>query len=218
MSLVKFEGGTGYFVCEGPCIKGLVVVQEWWGLNQHMKDMAHRFAKEGLCVLVPDLYHGRFATDKDEATHLFNNLDWTGAVKEIEAAAAFLKSKGVQQVGITGFCMGGALTAAAAVLANGFTAAAPFYGIPPPTFCDLSKTKIPVQGHFGLQDTHEGFADPETAQQYEKQLQNAGVEHEVLFYDADHAFMNATRPEVFSQDNANLAFGRVVSFMDSKLG
>lgn len=84
------------------------------------------------------------------------NLDWSGAVKDIAACARFLKEKGCSKVGVTGFCMGGALSFAAAALVPEVDAAAPFYGIPSPDLCDVSTIKIPLQCHFGDQDQVNG--------------------------------------------------------------
>ncbi|KAI9592622.1 dienelactone hydrolase [Syncephalis fuscata] len=218
---IEYSGHKGYFAepTEPSVISpthGLVIVQEWWGINPAMKALAQRFASTGLLCLVPDLYGGRVASTADEAKHLFDGLDWPVAVKEIHAAATYLRSKGCGKVVVTGFCMGGALTAASAVLnADVFDGAAPFYGIPPPTLCNLEETKIPVQAHFGLRDTHAGFSDPVAANAYEEKLKISGIRYEFHRYDADHAFMNEKRPEVYSPECAQLAFERVVDFVKS---
>ncbi|RKP27018.1 putative carboxymethylenebutenolidase [Syncephalis pseudoplumigaleata] len=219
---VQYNGNTAFLAkpsdaSAAPPTHGVVVVQEWWGINDAMKSMARRFADAGLLALLPDLYHGRVAATSDEAQHLMTGLDWPAAVKEIHAAATYLRSQGCEKVVVTGFCMGGALTAASAVLnADVFTAAAPFYGIPPATLCNLEETKIPVQAHFGKLDNHKGFSDPATVREYEEKLKKSGVKYELHWYDADHAFMNETRPEVYEPASAKIAFERVVSFVKAQ--
>jgi carboxymethylenebutenolidase len=178
---VTYNDANGYLVKpSGQTVisptHGIVIVQEWWGINEAMKIMARKFADNGLLALVPDLYHGRVAATPDEARHLMTGLDWPAAIKEIHAAASYLHSQGCGKVVVTGFCMGGALAGASAVLnADVFDAAAPFYGIPPATLCNLEDTKIPVQAHFGKLDSHTGFADPASADAYEEQLKKSGV-------------------------------------------
>ncbi|KAJ1656096.1 hypothetical protein IWQ61_004265 [Dispira simplex] len=217
MSTISYEGGSGYAVLDKPSDMGLVIIQEWWGVNQQMKNMARRFADQGFLTVVPDLYHGRLATNSQEATHLMDGLDWPGALVEIQASVNFLKSKGAKNVGVTGFCMGGALSGASAVKVDGIAAVAPFYGIPPKALCDLAQTRVPVQGHFGLKDMSKNFSDPETVKTYKTQLQQSGVPHEIFMYDADHAFMNEARPEVFVKEASDLAFARTTAFFKKHL-
>ncbi|KAI8056977.1 carboxymethylenebutenolidase [Syncephalis plumigaleata] len=219
---VSYDGASGYLVkpseqTAASATHGIVIVQEWWGINEAMKILAQKFADNGLLSLVPDLYHGRVAATPDEAKHLMTGLDWPAAVKEIHAAASYLRSQGCGKVVVTGFCMGGALAAASAVLnADVFDAAAPFYGIPPSTLCNLEDTKIPVQAHFGRLDDHKGFSDPPTADAYEEKLKKSGVRYEFHRYDAGHAFMNEKRPEAYDKTSAETAFERVMSFVKSQ--
>ncbi|KAJ1904405.1 hypothetical protein IWQ60_012452 [Tieghemiomyces parasiticus] len=215
MGMTTYEGGSAYALLNPAYKKAVVIIQEWWGINDHMKTMANRFAAEGFQAVVPDLYHGKVATDADEATHLMSNLDWPGAIKEIQAAVNYLRSQGATQVFVTGYCMGGALTAASGVLVRGIEAIAPFYGTPPSSLCDLAQTKVPVESHFAGKDAHKGFSDPEAAKAYDAKLETAGVHHKLYMYEkADHAFMNETRPEVFDKQCSDLAFSRVVKFFN----
>ncbi|KAJ1989495.1 hypothetical protein H4R33_002047 [Dimargaris cristalligena] len=216
MSMITYEGGSAYAILDPSKPKAVVIIQEWWGLNQHMKNLARRFADQGFQAIVPDLYHGKVTTDAQEATHLMGNLNWPGAVAEIQAAVDFLRlpAQGARFVSVVGFCMGGALTAAAAVKVRGLVAAAPFYGTPPAALGDPAETQVPVEAHFGKLDTHRGFADPAAAQAYSAKVEQAGVPHHLYMYDAGHAFMNETRPEAFDPEAAKLAFQRVVNFFN----
>jgi carboxymethylenebutenolidase len=114
----------------------------------------------GGIAVSPDLYRGKVAVTGDEAGHLMKGLNWEQAMKDLNIAAKFLKSKGVKKVGITGFCMGGALTLAAGVhCATELTSGVCFYGIPPHDFADPKKLSIPMAFHFGNQDPAKGFSD-----------------------------------------------------------
>jgi len=191
------------YVC-GPVGKpAVVVLQEWWGITEQVQRQAQRISEKGYRCLLPDLYKGKLGVDVEEATHLMNNLDFPGAVKEIKAAAQFLKSEGSAACGVTGFCMGGALSLAAAVKADGDIAcAAPFYGIPDQAYFDCSTIKIPVQGHFGKLDALAGFSDPAAAQSLEAALRSGGSDHEIFMYDGvAHGFMNDL-PEMIEKKKA----------------
>ena len=154
ITLIRPDGTPirGYFANAGQDRPSVVVIQEWWGLNQQICSVADRFAQAGLNALAPDLYQGRVAQDPDEAGHLMNGLDFPGAThQDIRAATDYLKKVG-SSVGVMGYCMGGALTIAAAVHVPGVAAAVCFYGIPPKEFTDPAQIRIPFQGHFANQD------------------------------------------------------------------
>jgi len=122
-----------------------------------------------------------------------SGLDWPGAVADIAASAKWLKKNGSPKVGVTGFCMGGALTIASAVRIPEVDAAVAFYGIPPPELADPTQAKAPVQAHFGQNDSNKGFSDVESAKALEEKLQKSGVPSEVYIYpNVAHAFMNAS--------------------------
>ena len=140
---------------------------------------------------------GAIGVDKEEAAHLMNSLDWATAVGEICGAAAYLKQEGSPKVGVTGFCMGGALSLLGAVNCADVCCAAPFYGIPRDARVDLSKLSKPVQGHFGKLDTSAGFSDEASALALAEKLKAAGGDSEVFVYDGvGHGFLNDT-PEPF---------------------
>lgn len=192
----------------------LIVIQEWWGLNDHIKSIADRFAGEGFNALAPDLYHGRITKDADEASHLMNGLDFPGAVhQDIAAAQTYLKAIN-PSVGVMGFCMGGALTIAAAARLEGFGAAVCFYGVPPKAFADPAQIKIPFQGHFGTLDD---WVTPAVVADIEATMTKAGNAPDIYSYDADHAFFNKTRPEVYNPQAADLAWSRMIAFLKAKL-
>jgi len=198
----------------GPGKPALIVIHEWWGLNAQIRAVADRYAKEGFNVFAADLYHGSLATDAQSAEKLMNGLDWGRAMKDIAQAAQALRAKlGDVKVGITGFCMGGAVTlAAASNLPTAFAAAVPYYGIPPSA--DLSKIKAKVQGHFANVDH---WCSPDKVNQLEQTLKSANVPAEIHRYEAQHAFANEQRPEVYSKKDADLAWQRSVEFFRNNL-
>jgi carboxymethylenebutenolidase len=185
----------------------IVLIQEWWGVNDHIRSLVDRLAKEGFLVVAPDLYHGKTTKDAGEAAKMMQALDTLQAVKEIGAAASYLKEhpRSNGKVGVTGFCLGGALTLASACHVPGLSAAAAFYGIPPAEKVDYAKAVMPVIMHVGKKDE---WVTPAKAEDVKKQLKNC----EVFLYDADHAFVNDTRPEVHDPANAKLAWDRTVAF------
>ena len=201
---------------------GVVVIQEWWGLVPHIKDLCDRFATEGFTALAPDLYDGESATEPDEAGKLMMALNIDHAAKQMSGAVDFLLGSDAVRgdgVGVIGFCMGGGL---ALVLGchrpDAVHAVAPFYGlIPwPDAQPDFSAMAASVQGHYAADD---GFFSPDAARALEKQLQDLGKDVEFFIYDgADHAFFNDTRPEVYDEDAATQAWNRVLSFFRLKLG
>jgi carboxymethylenebutenolidase len=193
---------------------GLVLIQEWWGLNKSIAKTADIFAKQGFRVLVPDLYRGKTSKDIDEASHNFQNLNWDNAVKEIEGSAEYLKSLGCKKIGITGFCLGGALTIAAlSVYSEIFTAGVPFYGVPDLTKYNLANIKVPVLAQFGDKDHAKGFSDPETAVNLEKKAKEAGVDFTLhLWEGGEHAFMNQDR-ETYNSEIAMKALEETSNFL-----
>jgi len=216
--IIAFDKYHGFLVGNQDTTHGLIVVQEWWGLNEQIKNTSKRFANQGFLVLAPDLYYGKIAHSADEAHHLMNGLDWQDAQAMIAEGVKVLKSRGVNKVGITGFCMGGAITIAAAANIPDISAAAPFYGIPPLEVADPKNIKVPVQAHFGELDDQKGFSDPENAKKLEETLKQTGIHYEFHWYkNAGHAFMNNERPEAFNQEADTLAFVRTVEFFKEKL-
>ncbi|HEY8518108.1 MAG TPA: dienelactone hydrolase family protein [Candidatus Binatia bacterium] len=197
-----------------PGAPGVVLIQEWWGLNDQIKGLADRLANEGYRVLVPDLYRGKVTAVVDEANHLMTNLDFVDAgTQDVRGCAQHLK-KASSKVGVSGFCMGGALTVIAAVHVPEVDAAVCFYGIPPKEAADPAKVRVPFQGHFANQDD---WCTPAAVDVLEAGLKQSGVQHEIHRYDAQHAFMNEARPEVYDAQAAKLAWQRTLDFFGRTL-
>ncbi|KAJ9686463.1 hypothetical protein PVL29_015388 [Vitis rotundifolia] len=172
---------------------GIVVVQEWWGVDYEIKNHALKISQldPGFKALIPDLYRGKVGLDVAEAQHLMDGLDWQGAVKDICASVNWLKANGLQKVGVTGYCMGGALSIASSVLLPEVDAVVAFYGVPSSELADPAKAKAPVQAHFGELDSFVGFSDVTAAKALEEKLKASGVPYEVHIYPGNgHAFMN----------------------------
>ena len=199
---------------KAPC---LVLVQEWWGVNDHIRSLADRLAKAGFVVLAPDLYHGKVTKDAGEAAKLMQELDGKEAMDDIAGAVAALlghaRSNG--KVGIIGFCMGGAYSFAATSAIPEIAAATPFYGIPPVERLDFSKMKAPILTHVAKRDQ---WVTPERANEVVAKINEAGGSAKVEIYDADHAFVNDTRPDVYAPEAAKLAWDRSVEFLHQHLG
>eukprot|EP01018_Ginkgo_biloba_P010014 Gb_31667 [translate_table: standard] len=209
---------------------GIIVLQEWWGVDYEIKNHAANIAKmdSGYKTLIPDLYRGKIGLDASEAQHLMDGLDWQGAVKDIAASVKWLKENGSQKVGVTGFCMGGALSIASAVLVPEVDSVVAFYGIPSPELADPSLAKSPVQAHFGELDNFVGFSDLTAAKSLDEKLKASGVPYEVHIYPGNgHAFMNCS-PEAIKrkkemgftdhdQATVDLAWSRFRSWMKNYL-
>lgn len=194
----------------------VVVLQEWWGLNAQIQSVADRFAAAGFNALAPDLYRGRLAADGEEANHLMSGLDFADAThQDVRGAVQHLAATFGRPVGVMGFCMGGALTVAAAVHVPGLSAAVCFYGAPPKAFADPATITIPFQAHFATRDD---WCTPAVAQTLEADMRAAGRQPDVHHYEADHAFFNQTRPEVFNAGCADLAWTRTLAFFGQHLG
>jgi carboxymethylenebutenolidase len=197
-------------------VGGLVVIQEWHGLNDQMKGKVDRFAKEGFLALCPDLYHGKVASNDQDAATLMNQLDWGKAVPEIGAAAAYLRghARSDGKVAVLGFCMGGALAFAAALNVDGLACAVPFYGLPQISPDQLAKIRIPVQAHFAKRDE---WAKASVAEEIQKKIRAAGGHMDLYVYDAGHAFMRETDPSKYDAPSAKLAWERTLDFLRKHL-
>ena len=168
---------------------GIVVIQEWWGVNEQIRGVADRLAAAGYRALVPDLYRGKSTVEAEEAHHLMTGLNFADAAsQDIRGAVQFLKSRS-SKVGVTGFCMGGALTLLAACMAPELDAAVVWYGFPPLEYIDPTKIKAPLQGHWGTQDE---FFKIAAVDQLEDKLRAAKVTYDFHRYLARHAFANET--------------------------
>jgi carboxymethylenebutenolidase len=197
---------------------GLLVIQEWWGLVDHIKDVCDRFAAEGFVALAPDLYDGKVTRSPDEAGKMFMALNISKAGVDLRGAADALVSRpevASEKVGVLGFCMGGQLALyAAAEYPERFAAAVDFYGVHPNVRIDPARLTVPLLAHFGKRDNSVKEKD---ARALVWKIQAAGGTVEAHFYDADHAFFNDTRPTVFDKESATLAWERTVTFLRKHL-
>ncbi len=210
------NGGStkGYLAMAGEGRPGVVVIQEWWGLNDQICGVADRFARAGYNALAPDLYEGRVTSEPDEANHMMDGLDFPGAThQDLRGATQHLKGLG-GKVAVMGFCMGGALTVAAAVHVAEADVAVCYYGIPPAEFADPKEIKIPFQGHFA---DHDDWITPDLVEGLEAGLKESGCEYEIYRYDAQHAFFNERSEAAYDAATANLSWQRMSDFLAARL-
>nr|AFK38323.1 unknown [Lotus japonicus] len=186
---------------------GIVVVQEWWGVEYEIKNHALKISQlgTGYRALIPDLYRGKVTLDVAEAEHLMTDLDWEGAVKDIRASINWLKENGSKKAGVTGFCMGAALAVASSVLVPEVDAAIAFYGVPPSDLADASQAKAPIQAHFGELDSVKGFSDVTAATALEEKLKESSAPYEVHMYPGNrHSFMNRSPEGIQRRKNMGM--------------
>lgn len=166
---------------------GVVVLEEWWGVTADVMQIADRYAHLGYRALVPDLFRGRTASVGDEANHLAEGLDFADACsQDVRGAIQYLKQKSAK-AGVTGYCMGGALTMLAAMTLKEPDAAVVYYGLPPEEAGDPATIEIPLLVHLGRDDE---FFPPRRGAQLEKRLSEGKVPYEMHWYDAKHGFCN----------------------------
>lgn len=197
---------------------GVIVIQEWWGLVDHVKDVCDRFANEGYVALAPDLYHGESTKSPDEAGKLMMALSIDQAEKDLRGAIQYLLNHEATtgaRVGVIGFCMGGALALYAASKNAQVGACAVFYGIHPNVKPDLPNLQAPVLGIYAERDQ---FVPPESVRELERQLKELGKSVEIHIYpETDHAFFNDQRPDVYNPKAAEDAWRRVTQFFAKHL-
>lgn len=209
------HSGSGYLAIppsgSGP---GVLVLQEWWGLVDHIKDVCDRLAREGFVALAPDFYHGTATRKPDEAGKLFMALNIANAGADLRGAADALRQLPAvtsKRVGAMGFCMGGQLAMyAGAEYPDRLAAVVNFYGIHPKVRVDPAKLTVPLLAHFAKRDNSVKEADARTLV---GKIAAAGGSVEAHFYDADHAFFNDTRPTVYDKPSAAAAWERTLAFL-----
>jgi carboxymethylenebutenolidase len=196
---------------------GIVVIQEWWGLDDEVKAVADRFAKAGYRALVPDLYRGKLALEAHEAEHLMGDLNFGDAAgQDIRGAVQYLKVTGSAKVAVTGFCMGGALTVLAACHVPELDGSIVWYGNPPLEYVNAASISKPMLGHWAL---HDEFFPIAGVDQLEEKLKQAGVNYQFHRYDTKHAFANPKSdarglpPLKYSAEAAQLAWDRTIQFL-----
>ena len=193
--------------------KAVILIQEWWGLNDHIKDIAGRYSEEGFICLAPDLYRGKVAANSAEASKMMNALEIEDGLDTIKNAMDAAREKyGLSHFGITGYCMGGTYALRAACELEGISAAAPFYGDIPGEEI-LQKLTVPTVFISGTKDqwinTEKVSGLEDAAEQYELPVES-------LKYEADHAFFNDTR-EVYDEDAAHDAWAKVIQHFKDNL-
>lgn len=192
----------------------VLLIHEWWGINDHIRDIAGRYASEGFLCVAPDLFRGKSATNTDEASKLMNELEIEDGLETIREAISEAKvAYKVQRIGITGFCMGGTFALRAACEIDELAAAAPFYGDIPPEEV-LKNLKAPTLFIAGSRD---GWINAEKVNALRDAAKKFDLPVEVKVYDADHAFFNNTRPEVYDADASADAWRRVLDLFRKHL-
>ena len=200
---------------------GVIVIQEWWGLVDHVKDLADRFAAEGFVALAPDFFHGAATAEPDEAQRLLMGLAMDRAAKDIQGAAQYLAGrKEVEgtRVGVVGFCMGGSLALWSGALADEVKVAVGFYPAIPwekmsPTWGNYANKSAMI--HASEED---GTSKSDGVQAAIKGIQAAGGDVEVYDYPgSSHAFFNDQRPEVHSKEHSEQAWRRTLDLLKSRL-
>jgi carboxymethylenebutenolidase len=211
--------GIGYLATpESPSGQGIIVLQEWWGLVPHIKELADRFAVEGYVALAPDLYHGETTTSPDEAGRMLMALNIEQTAQDLQKAVNYLLQQDTvtsSRVGVVGFCMGGQLALLAATVSQNIGAVVDFYGIHPNVKPDFSKLNAPVLGLFGEADNS---VNADAVKNLEAQIHQAGKSIETHSYPhAGHAFFNDTRPEAYNATAAADAWSRTLNFFHQNL-
>ena len=212
------EAGSGYLATAASGSgHGVIVLQEWWGLVDHIKEVADRFAGEGFVALAPDMYHGETADSPDDAKRLMMSLNIDRAEKDLRGSIEYLLSLDQtqgDQVGTVGFCMGGQLSLYAACANSQVGACVNYYGIHPDVKPDIGNLEAPVLGFFGEDDAK---VSPEVVRELEERLNQAGKQVEVHIYPgADHGFFNDGRP-MYKEKEAKESWDRMIQFYRANL-
>jgi carboxymethylenebutenolidase len=210
------QDAPGVLLSADDSAPGIVLIQEWWGVNDQIRGVGRRLVDAGYRVLIPDLYRGRVATAEDEASHLMTGLDFGSALQDLAGAQAFLRGQSTDsKVAVMGFCMGGALTLAALWQLDGFAAGVCFYGIPPAALSAPElELRAPMQAHFAEIDD---WCTPAAVHNVEEKLRRGKTEYELYRYNAQHGFFNETR-ERYDPASATDAWRRTLDFLGRHLG
>jgi carboxymethylenebutenolidase len=217
LNLSTSRGATSAYVArshtEGDA--AVILIHEWWGINDHIRDLAGRYAKEGYLCVAPDLYRGRVAADTEAAAALMQALAIEDGVETIsKAMAAAKETYQIKRFAITGYCMGGTFALRAACEIPELAAAAPFYGDIPEESV-LAKLRAPTLFIAGERDA---WINPEKVNTLKEIAARHNLPVEVVSYDADHAFFNDTRPQVYNPEAAADAWRRVLEHFRKHLG
>ena len=216
LSFDTANGVTTAYVAipDAPTQKAVIVIQEYWGLNDHIKDIARRYADEGFIAIAPDLYRGKIAADPKEAAGFMQALKIEDGLDTINNAVETARTKyDLSHFGITGFCMGGTYALRAACELEGFSAAAPFYGDVPDEEV-LKKLKTPT---IFVSATKDGWINTDKVAALEDAAEKYELPIHSVKYEADHAFFNNTRKDVYDETAARDAWALVTGFFRDKL-
>lgn len=193
---------------------GLVVCHEWWGLNDDIRAQCERFAAEGFVALAPDLYGAPPTDDPEQAMKRSMALRTEDAMDRVARCVRELATRTGRKVGVTGFCLGGAMSFAAAASVDGISAAVPFYGNARADYMVASRMRCPIQAHFAEKDP---FARAEPAVNLARDVRAAGGHMELHFYEGGHAFMRERDPAAYHAPSATLAWSRAMEFLRREL-
>jgi carboxymethylenebutenolidase len=216
LNLNPSGGATTAYVArpDNDTAAAVILIQEYWGINDHIRDIAGRYAKEGYLCIAPDLYRGKLAKDAREASQMMQALAIEDGMEMIrETITEAKQAYNVQKIGITGYCMGGTFALRAACEIDELAAAAPFYGDIPEENV-LEKLKVPTLFIAGKRDS---WINPEKVKQLQEAARKYDLPVEIVSYDADHAFFNNTRPEVYDPEAAADAWRRVLDLFRKHL-
>jgi carboxymethylenebutenolidase len=219
LNLETQHGATTAFVAipteDAEATAGAVLlIQEWWGINDHIRDIAGRYAKEGFLCVAPDLYRGKTAQNTEQASRLMQELAIDDGIDTIKMAVKETsRVYGTKKICITGYCMGGTFALRAACEIETLAAAAPFYGDIPEEQT-LRRLKVPTLFIAGARDN---WITPEKVEGLKEAARKYDLPVEVVTYDADHAFFNDTRPEVYNAEAAADAWRRVLALFRERL-
>ena len=217
LNLDTSRGGTTAYVArpQTEVDAAVLLIHEWWGINDHIRDLAGRYAKEGYLCAAPDLYRGRVAKDTEEASALMQALEIDDGMETIRKAMdAAAETYQVKRFAITGYCMGGTFALRAACEIPELKAAAPFYGDIPEAEV-LAKLTVPTLFIAGKRDA---WINPEKVRSLQESADKYQLPVEVVSYDADHAFFNDTRPQVYDAEAAADSWRRVLELFQKHLG
>ena len=216
MNLQTPRGNSTAYVArpETDTAAAVILIHEWWGINDHIRDIAGRFASKGYLCIAPDLFRGKTASTTEEASKLMNELAIEDGLETISEAISEAKiAYEVQKFGINGFCMGGTFALRAACEIDELAAAAPFYGDIPPEDV-LKNLKVPTLFIAGGRD---GWINAEKVNALKSAAKKYDLPVEAVIYDADHAFFNNTRPEAYDAEASADAWRRVLELFRKHL-
>jgi len=212
------ESVGGYLARTGTAgAPGVVVVQEWWGVQGQIKAICDRLALAGYNALAPDLYEGQTVPYHDSAAagKAMGSIDFVTATDDKVGGAVAYLAQGGGKVGLTGFCLGGAVAVIGAVrLGDAISASVCYYGLPPEEGTIAAEVAVPIQAHFASVD---GWCTPEKVDSFERGLRESGKLAEVYRYQGEHGFMNEQRREAHDAAAAELAWGRMLDFWGKHL-